>query len=62
MGYRPERWAFAQERMAGLCRQGRQVANRNTVEGFDQLPQALHAMLAGRFIGKVLVRCEDAEV
>lgn len=55
----PERWAFAQDRMAALCREGRLVANHNAVEGFEQLPNALHDMLAGRFIGKVLVKCAE---
>ena len=53
----PERWAFARERMMALCRDGRIRATHNTVEGFKNLPQALHDMLAGKFIGKVLVRC-----
>lgn len=55
----PERWAFAQERMAALCRQGRLVASHNTVEGFERLPSALHDMLAGNFIGKVLIKAAD---
>lgn len=57
----PERWAFAHERMSALCREGRLIANHNTVEGFEALPQALHDMLAGTFIGKVLVKCGDPE-
>ena len=55
----PERWAFAGERMAALCREGRLVANHNTVDGFENLPRALHDMLDGAFIGKVLVKCAD---
>jgi NADPH-dependent curcumin reductase len=54
----PERWAFAQERMMELCRENKIHANHNTVNGFENLPQALHDMLAGKFIGKVLVKCE----
>lgn len=52
----PERWAFARERMMKLCRQDKIKANHNTVDGFENLPQALHDMLAGKFIGKVLVK------
>ncbi|MEM9060851.1 MAG: NADP-dependent oxidoreductase [Pseudomonadota bacterium] len=55
----PERWAFARDRMMALCRDGRLTANHNTLEGFEILPQALHDMLAGKFIGKVLVRCAE---
>lgn len=55
----PERWAFARERMAALCREGRLTASHNTVEGFEQLPSALHDMLAGGFIGKVLVKAAE---
>ncbi|MEM7745848.1 MAG: NADP-dependent oxidoreductase [Pseudomonadota bacterium] len=55
----PERWAFARERMAALCREGRLIASHNTVEGFEQLPSALHDMLAGEFIGKVLVKAAE---
>ena len=56
----PERWAFARDRMIALCAAGRIRANHNEVEGFEQTPQALHDMLAGRFIGKVLVRYAEA--
>lgn len=56
----PERWAFAQERMASLCREGRLATNHNIVEGFKKLPNALHDMLAGKFIGKVLVKCAES--
>ncbi len=56
----PERWAFALERMTALCREGRVVASHNTVEGFEKLPSALHDMLAGKFIGKVLVKVAGA--
>ena len=55
----PTRWAFARDRMSALCREGLLIANHNTVDGFEQLPQALHDMLAGNFIGKVLVKCAD---
>jgi NADPH-dependent curcumin reductase CurA len=52
----PREWAFARERMIELCRSGAIKSNHNTVVGFEQTPQALHDMLAGKFIGKVLVR------
>ena len=55
----PERWAFARERMAALCREGRLIASHNSVEGFEELPSALRDMLAGDFIGKVLVKVSD---
>lgn len=55
----PERWAFARERMTALCREGRLIASHNTVEGFEKLPSALGDMLAGNFIGKVLVKVTD---
>ncbi|MEM1160320.1 MAG: NADP-dependent oxidoreductase [Pseudomonadota bacterium] len=55
----PERWDFARERMATLCREGRLIASHNTVEGFERLPSALHDMLAGKFTGKVLVKTAD---
>ena len=55
----PQRWAFARTRMAQLCRDGKLTANHNTVSGFLNLPGALHDMLAGKFIGKVLVKCGD---
>ena len=55
----PERWAFARERMAALCREGLLSANHNTVEGFENLPGALRDMLSGKFIGKVLVKCGE---
>lgn len=57
----PERWAFAHERMTELCREGLLSANHNTVEGFGKLPEALRDMLAGNFIGKVLVKCGEPD-
>ena len=55
----PARWEFARERMKSLCRVGKLNANHNTVEGFENLPTALRDMLAGKFIGKVLVKCGE---
>lgn len=51
----PRQWAFARERMIELCRSGAIKSNHNTVVGFEQTPRALHDMLAGKFIDKVLV-------
>lgn len=51
-----ERWAFAKERMLSLCKEGRIQSIDNTVDGFENSPAALRDMLAGNFIGKVLVR------
>lgn len=55
----PERWAFARDRMIKLCREGKIVANHNSVEGFENLPLALHDMLASKYIGKVLVKTAE---
>lgn len=52
----PRQWAFARERMEELCRQGLIQSHHNTVEGFEATPAALRDMLAGKYIGKVLVR------
>jgi NADPH-dependent curcumin reductase len=51
-----ERWAFARERMVDLCQAGKIVASDNIVQGFTSTPQALGDMLAGKFVGKVLVQ------
>ena len=56
----PRQWAFARERMIELCRCGAIGSHHNTVEGFEATPQALHDMLTGKFIGKVLVRYQSA--
>jgi NADPH-dependent curcumin reductase CurA len=56
----PERWGFARERMATLCREGKITAIDNVVNGFEQTPSALHDMLAGKYTGKVMVRYGDA--
>ena len=56
----PERWGFARERMATLCREGKIIAIDNVVSGFEQTPSALHDMLAGKYTGKVMVRYGDA--
>ena len=54
----PRQWAFARERMEELCRQGLIRSYHNTVVGFEATPAALRDMLAGKYIGKVLVRYE----
>lgn len=56
----PDRWAYARERMASLCREGKITAIDNVVTGFERTPGALHDMLAGKFTGKVMVRYGDA--
>ncbi|MEM7059440.1 MAG: NADP-dependent oxidoreductase [Pseudomonadota bacterium] len=57
----PERWAFALGRMMKLCREGKIRANHNTTHGFENLPHALHDMLAGKYIGKVLVKSAERQ-
>lgn len=52
----PRQWAFARERMEDLCRQGLIESHHNTVDGFEATPAALRDMLAGKYIGKLLVR------
>ncbi|MEC8793936.1 MAG: NADP-dependent oxidoreductase, partial [Pseudomonadota bacterium] len=52
----PERWAFARERMLALCQAGKIRAGHHLVDGFENTPDALGDMLAGKFFGKVLVR------
>lgn len=56
----PERWAFARQRMMGLCQDGKITAIDNVVDGFEATPMALHDMLAGKFTGKVMVRYAEA--
>ena len=51
----PERWAFARERMLALCQAGKIRAGHHLVDGFENTPDALGDMLAGKFFGKVLV-------
>jgi NADPH:quinone reductase len=51
-----ERWQFAHERMLQLCQDGRVQSHHNIVDGFENTPNALGDMLAGKFTGKVLVR------
>ncbi len=57
----PERWAFARERMMQLCRDGAIHAVEQLVEGFERTPSALRDMLAGKYMGKVLVRYAHAD-
>jgi NADPH-dependent curcumin reductase CurA len=51
----PQHWNFARERMIDLCRRGLVHGHHNEVHGFEATPDALHDMLSGKFIGKVLV-------
>jgi len=52
----PREWALAGSNMQELYRQGKLTTLDNVIEGFEQTPQALHDMLAGRHTGKVMVR------
>ena len=52
----PREWALAGEKMQQLYRQGLLKTIDNVIDGFEQTPQALHDMLAGRHIGKVMLR------
>lgn len=57
----PRQWAFARERMTELCRQAVIQSHHHTVAGFEATPGALRDMLAGHYIGKVLVRYGHAD-
>lgn len=52
----PREWARARKKMQELLRRGQLQAIDNVIDGFAQTPRALHDMLAGHHIGKVLVR------
>ncbi len=52
----PERRAEGRKRMAALVQSGRVVPQVSMVDGFENTPQALHDVLAGRMLGKALVR------
>lgn len=57
----PDKWAFARERMMSLCRNNKITTIDNIIDGFEQTPNALHDMLAGKYTGKVMVRYAEAE-
>ena len=57
----PDKWAFARERMMSLCRNNKITTIDNIIVGFEQTPNALHDMLAGKYTGKVMVRYAEAE-
>jgi len=57
----PREWAQARIGMMDLVRQGRIKTIDNVIDGFEQTPQALHDMLAGRHTGKVMVRYAHSE-
>lgn len=52
----PERRATGRARMAALVRSGAVRPQVSIVEGFEHTPQALHDVLAGKLLGKALVR------
>ena len=52
----PERRATGRARMAALVRSGAVRPQVSIVEGFEHAPQALHDVLAGKLLGKALVR------
>ena len=52
----PERRVSGRARMAALVRSGQVVAHHTLVDGFENTPQALHDVLAGKLLGKALVR------
>ena len=51
-----QQWPSAQQALGKLLANGDIQAIENIVDGFENTPQALHDMLAGKFFGKVLVR------
>ena len=57
----PDKWAFARERMMSLCRNNKITTIDNIIDGFEQTPNALHDMLAGKYTGKVMVRYAETE-
>jgi NADPH-dependent curcumin reductase CurA len=52
----PERRAEGSRRMAALVESGAVRPRYTLVDGFEQTPQALHDVLAGKLLGKALVR------
>ena len=53
---RPLEWAEARTRMERLAADGKINSLVSWAEGFEAAPQALQDMLAGRNVGKTLVR------
>ena len=47
------------ERLGALLRAGRLKMHNDIVDGMEETPAALHHLLAGRHVGKVLVRYRD---
>ena len=52
----PERRAAGRTRMAALVQSGHVVPHHTLVDGFENTPQALGDVLAGKLLGKALVR------
>lgn len=57
----PQEWAIALVKMQQLYRQGYLKTINNVIDGFEQTPQALHDMLAGKYSGKVMIRYAKAD-
>jgi NADPH2:quinone reductase len=56
----PERFAAGREELERLLRDGRLRHVETVVDGFEQLPAALHRLFSGESTGKVLVRVAEA--
>ena len=57
---RPAEWAEARRRMERLAAAGKIESLVSVADGFAALPQALGDMLAGRHVGKTLVKFGEA--
>ena len=55
----PELLEAGREELAGLLRDGRLRHEETIVDGFEQLPAALHRLFSGESTGKVLVRVAE---
>jgi hypothetical protein len=53
-------YPYVIDRLGRLLRAGKLTMHNHVVDGFEQTPGTLNSMLAGRFLGKVLVRYADA--
>jgi NADPH-dependent curcumin reductase CurA len=55
----PDLFGAGREELAGLLRDGRLRHEETIVDGFEQLPAALHRLFSGESTGKVLVRVAE---